>query len=111
MEDDIRTLPFGHISIPSSPEQELLETMFEDEDWGFSLANFSPPDPGFHQRTYSVEELNEVVNLDCLSEQQEPNSPPTNPFIIHEAEKSDGADSLPVVRPRFKRVVLFDDSD
>ena len=53
------------------------------------MEEWSPPDPGFNQRTYSDSELEEgVANLDASFEEQ---SPERNPLIIDEATE-DGTD-------------------
>ena len=59
---------------PMSLTQQLME------EW-------SPPDPGYHQRTYSDSELEDgVANLDASFEEQ---SPERNPLIIDKAIEAD----------------------
>ena len=56
---------------PMSLTQQLME------EW-------SPPDPGLYQRSYSDSELEEVVDLDASFQEQ---SPERNPFVIDEADE------------------------
>ena len=47
------------------------------------------PDPGFHQPSYSNEELNDVFDLSNLSDLfDDSNHEISNPFILKEAEES-----------------------
>ena len=76
----------------------------EDVDWGveppemytvFDLpeggeaSGWETPDPGFNQPSYSNEQLNDVVDFNLISDQDdETNQETPNPFILLEAEES-----------------------
>ena len=74
------TLPFGHFSLR---DEYISKKICDETDWGieseedvnvFNLpeggeaSGWGTPDPGFNQRTYSKEELEDVVDLTNLSE-------------------------------------------
>ena len=74
------TLPFGHFSLR---DEYISKKICDEPDWGieseedinvFNLteggeaSGWGTPDPGFNQRTYSKEELEDVVDLTNLSE-------------------------------------------
>ena len=99
--DRTTTKPFGHYSL----REELFAKKFcEDVDWGvespgmytvFDLpeggeaSGWETPDPGFKQPTYSNEQLNDVVDFNLISDQDdETNQETPNPFILLEAEES-----------------------
>ena len=54
-------------------------------------SGWGTPDPGFNQRTYSKEELEDVVDLTNLSEMSDESDheTPHNPFILTEAAESE----------------------
>ena len=68
-----------------SPSDLLRHSRTPDFDTTLDLLlNCSPPDPGFHQRQYTEEELNQdLVDFDDTTEEP---SQPRNPFIDDEAE-------------------------
>ena len=74
---------------PVSPQYHF-EYAQDDEDMSLTqqmMEEWSPPDPGLYQRTYSDSELEEgVVDLDAEVEEQ---SPERNPFIIDEATEAE----------------------
>ena len=56
---------------------------------GEEVLGWETPDPGFHQPSYSNEELNVVVDFSNLSDQSnDSNHGISNPFILNEAEKN-----------------------
>ena len=121
LSDHVLTLPFGHKSL----REEILFKMIEqDPDWGYESqseietetahtppvthnieadthTNSSPPDPGFNQRNYSEDELNEnVVDFDNLSEFSDSGSSTDEAcdgFILSQAiEDSDSSPQPPI---------------
>lgn len=131
--DSIHSLPFGHKSIRDVAFQNIMIN-----DWNWDIASdstegedeeeervpillsddnyYSPPDPGFSQRSYSSSEL-EDYNVDW----NEPycNSPPSleNPFIDHEAVESntESITDSPIIGSKLvksrKRILSYSDSD
>ena len=96
--DKKTTLPFGHFSLRDEYVSKKLcaETDWEDElnepynvfelPEGGDASGWETPDPGFHQPSYSNEELNDVIDLSNLSEQSdESDQEINNPFILNEA--------------------------
>ena len=102
------TLPFGHFSLR---DEYLTKKICEDSDWGvesdedinvFNIpegreaSGWETPDPGFNQRSYSNEELDNVVDFSHLSELgDETNQETPNPFILTEAEEVERVISTP----------------
>ena len=94
-------LPFGHFSlrdeyitkkmcVKTDCDTELNEpyNLFELPE-GEEVLAWETPDPGFHQPSYSNEELNDVVDFSNLSDQSDDSSNEiSNPFILNEAEES-----------------------
>ena len=92
------TLPFGHFSLR---DEYITKKMCVETDWdtelnepynvfelpeGGEASGWETPDPGFHQPSYSNEELN-VADLSNLSDQSDDsNHEISNPFILNEAE-------------------------
>ena len=99
--DRTTTIPFGHYSLR---EEIFAKKICEDVDWGveppemdtvFELpergeaSGWETPDPGFNQPSYSNEQLNDVVDFNLISDQEdETNQETPNPFILLEAEES-----------------------
>ena len=95
------TLPFGHFSLR---DEYITKTMCVETDWdtelnepynvfelpeGGEASAWETPDPGFHQPSYSNEELNDVADLSNLSDQSDDsNHEISNPFILNEVEES-----------------------
>ena len=99
--DKKTTLPFGHFSLRDEYVSKKLcaETDWEDElnepcnvfelPEGGEASGWEIPDPGFHQPSYSNEELNDVIDLLNLSEQSdESDQEINNPFILNEADEN-----------------------
>ena len=56
---------------------------------GGEASGCETPDPGFHQPSYSNDELNDVADLSTLSDRSDDsNHEISNPFIFNEAEES-----------------------
>ena len=105
--DKKTTLPFGHFSLRDEYASKKLcaETDWVDElnepynvfelPEGGEASGWETPDPGFHQPSYSNEELNYVIDLSNLSEQSdESDQEINNPFILNEADKNPDCCSL-----------------
>ncbi len=109
LDNGIETKPFGHklVRFNHLPEFQLMSDWEESEPSLVCIP--STPDPGFMQREYSSEELNDVVDFDIEFDEA---ARPDNPFILHEAEESAGEHSTPeVVAKRKRRAVIIDDSE
>ena len=104
-------LSFGHFSLR---DEYISKKICDEPDWGiesddyinvFNLpeggeaSGWGTPDLGFNQRTYSNEELEDVVDLTTLSEMSDESDleTPNNPFILTEAEQSERADTSPSI--------------
>ena len=99
--DRTTTIPYGHYSLR---EEIFANKICEDVDWGveppemytvFDLpeggeaSGWETPNPGFNQPSYSNEQLNDVVDFNLISDQDdETNQETPNPFILLEAEES-----------------------
>ena len=95
------TLPFGHFSLR---DEYITKKMCVETDWdtelnepydvfelpeGGEASGWETPDPGFHQPSYSNEELNDVADLSNLSDRSDDsNHEISNPFILIKAEES-----------------------
>ena len=65
------------------------ETELNEPSNVFEALRWQPPDHGFHQSSYSSDELNDVVDFSNLSDQFDDSVHKiTNPFILNEAEES-----------------------
>ena len=104
-------LPFGHFSLR---DEYISKKICDKPDWGiesddyinvFNLpeggeaSGWGTPDLGFNQRTYSNEELENVVDLTNFSEMSDESDheTPNNPFILTEAEESERTDTSPSI--------------
>ena len=95
------TLPFGHYSLRDEyfTKKKYVETdcdtelhepynVFELPEVGEALG-WETSDPGFHQPSYSNEELNDVVDISNLSDHSDDsNHEISNPFILNEAQEN-----------------------
>lgn len=135
--DKITTKPFGHYSLT---DDIFLREIEQDPDWGNEVlenddtrrsevseaeeefvafpeggynTEFIYPDMGFHQRSYSPSELEDVVDLTNLSndeEESDAEQQPSNPFILTEAEVEESESDTP--RPKRRRAIIMEsDSD
>ena len=129
MADGITTMPYGHHSlreelfsreIVNSPNwgyeggQSLEEnngaspmnnSFFADFIEGGEASGWETPDMGFHQRSYSENELeSDIINFDELSDWSDDDQMPLeqNPFIDYEARHSSDSESN-------RSISLFDD--
>ena len=65
-----------------------MYTVFDLPEGG-EASGWETPDPGFNQPSYSNEQLNDVVDFNLISDQDdETNQETPNPFILTEAEES-----------------------
>ena len=65
-----------------------MYTVFDLPEGG-EASGWETPDPGFNQPSYSNEQLNDVVDFNLISDQEdETNQETLNPFILLEAEES-----------------------
>ena len=99
--DQKTTRPFRHFSLK---DEYITKKMCVETDWDTELnepynvfelpedgeaSGWETPDPGFHQPSYSNEELNDVADLSNLSDQSDDsNHEISNPFNLNEAEES-----------------------
>ena len=106
--DRTTTLPFGHFSLR---DEYLTKKICEDSDWGvdsdedvnvFNIPEVGEascsetPDPKFNQRSYSNEEIINVVDLSDLSELSDETDQKTpNPFILTESVEEERAITTP----------------
>ena len=106
--DKTTTLPFGLFSFR---DEYLTKQICEDSDWGVesdedinvfnipeggSASGWETQDPGFDQRSYSNEELDngaDLSNLSGISDETDQETP--NPFILMEAEGDERAITTP----------------
>ena len=57
-----------------------------NEEGGYNVDIFTPPDPGFNQRQYSIAELQQTADLEAETDKE--STPTPKPFLDLEAIES-----------------------
>ena len=100
--DNIKTLPFGHFCIDWeginlsdwSFQSDNIASIVNSVDWteemneegGFNVDIFTPPDLSFNKRQYASAELQQTADLEAETDKE--STPTSNPFLDLEAIES-----------------------